>query len=346
MIKKIILFGVFFLTGIIINAQENIHIDAGSARLDFFGYGQATYDVKDVGGAKTNAAKVLRVILMTDVHITPKMDFFLMVDAASNDSKKVMHEYWGSYKFNDALKVKFGQYKTDFTIENPISPTVMGNIDFHEGVAYLAGMYGDSVYGNLAGRDFGLTLSGDFLKNKDGRYLFSYSAGLFNGTGMNISENNNQKDFIGRLDYRPTKQIMLSTSTYLGTGCAMADDKYGKFKTGENYKRQRWAAGVEAKLDLMYLRTEYLRGWNAGTPSQGVYAESWLHILPKYKIDLVLDYEYFDKNIHINDATRNYMAGLQWWVHKQCRISSLFQYKDPTMGERTRRFVTQFQLRF
>ena len=222
----------------------------------------------------------------------------------------------------------------------------MGNIYFHDCVLYLAGVAGDPVQGNFVGRDFGLTLSGSFLKAKDGHKKFAYAAGLFNGTGINQKENNTQKDLILKLDYLPVKNLTISASTYLGTGHAIADDPYGKFLKDDNYSRRRMAVGLEARTAPLYLRSEYLRGWNAGTPSQGLYAEAWLHVLPKYNFDVVLDYEYFDKNIHLFDATRNYMAGVQWWFHKKCRISSLFQVKNPAVGDNTSKWVTQLQLRF
>ena len=330
-------------------AQEDIHIDVGNARLDFMGYGLSTYTVEDAEGEKSNGFKVEKIILMTNVRINPKLDFFLMLDAASQDSKKLLHEYWGQYKFHEALKVKFGQYKIPFTLENPISPTDVGNIYFHDGMRYMVGVAGDPVYGNYVGRDFGLTISGSAFPAADGHNQFTYYAGVFNGSGMNQKENNTQKDIIFRADYNPTKNITLSTSAYLGTGHAIANDPYGQFAEGADYKRQRWAIGAEANTEPLYLRTEYIRGWNEGTPMQSVYAEAWLRLfrLPKQqKIDVVLDYEYFDKNVFLKDATRNYMGGLQWWFHKQCRISSLFQLKDPINGDITRRWVTQLQLRF
>lgn len=329
--------------------QEDIHIDVGNARLDLMGYGLSTYTVEDNGGEKTNGFKVEKIILMANARITPKLDFFLMFDGAAQDTKKILHEYWGQYKFHDAFVVKFGQYKMPFTIENPISPTEVGNIYFHDGMRYMVGVAGDPVYGNLVGRDFGLTVSGSAFPAADGHKYLTYYAGVFNGSGMNQAENNTQKDVILRADYNPTKDITVSTSAYLGTGHAIADDPYGCFKTGDDYKRQRWAIGVEANTAPLYLRSEYIRGWNDGTPMHSVYAEAWLRLfkLPKKQnLDVVLDYEYFDKNIFISDATRNYTAGLQWWFHKQCRISSLFQLKDPIEGNITRRWVTQLQLRF
>ena len=330
-------------------AQDDlIHVDAGDMRFTLEGYGQVNYNVKDDGGEKSNQFELSRVILMMNAQVTKKLNFYVMTDVASKQSDKVLNEYWGQMKFSDQLAVKVGQYKTPFSLENPISPTVMGNIFFHDGVCYMAGIKGDAAYGNFSGRDFGVTLSGKALKARDGHYLMGYSAGIFNGSGMNQSENNSQKDLVLRLDYMPLSVVTLSASAYLGTGHALVDDQYGQFLKDSDYKRQRMAVGLEAKLKRLYLRSEYLRGWTEGTPSQCAYAEAWVHLNRKLGLDLVLDYEYFDRNIHVADDTRNYMCGLQWWFHKRCRISSLYQLKDQSagLGSTFHQWVTQLQLRF
>lgn len=329
---------------------QGITVQSGDLKFCLQGYGQANYNIKDTNDETTNKFEIARVILMPDLQLTPKLNFFAMIDIAAKSSDRYMHEYWGQYNFCDAFKVKFGQSKIPFSIENPLAPILVGNVFFHEGLIYLAGIGGDPTYGNFVGRDLGLSVSGDVFKSENGYHHVSYSIGVFNGSGMNQVENNNQKDLVMKLDFKPCKNITLSTSTYLGTGHAIADDPYGQFAKDDDYKRQRWAIGVEADLKQFYLRSEYLRGWNEGTPSQSAYAEAWLKLIKlkkqKQSIDLVLDYEYFDRNILQNNITRNYMAGVQWWFYKLCRLSSLFQFKDPLDGNTTRCWVTQMQLAF
>ena len=99
-----------------VNAQtdENIHIDAGNMRFTLEGYGQANYNVADDGNEQTNAFELSRVIFMLNASITPKLNMFTMIDVASKTSEKVLHEYWGNYKFCDELSVKLGQYKTHY----------------------------------------------------------------------------------------------------------------------------------------------------------------------------------------------------------------------------------------
>lgn len=330
-----------------VKAQDGLQFKSGDMLFRFSGYGQANYNVTNVDGEKeTNAFELSRVILMPQIIITPKLNFFMMIDVATKKSDMLLHEYWGSYTFNDAFSVKVGQYKTHYSIENLMSPTAVGNIFFHDGMAYLAGCGGDPLYGSLVGRDFGVTVSGKFLDAADGHKYLGYAAGVFNGSGINKSENNTQKDVVVKLDYMPTKDVTVSASTYLGTGHALGSDYNKGVVAGDDYSRQRIAAGFEANLKPLYLRSEYLRGWDNKTPAQSAYAELWLHVLPKHNLDVILDYEYFDSNIELKQFTRNYMAGIQWWFHKQCRISSLYQFKDPCSGRISRKWVTQLQLRF
>lgn len=343
----LIVFNLMFATGVL---AQGVTVQSGDLKFDLQGYGQANYNVKNTDDETTNKFELTRVILMPNLQLTPKLNLFAMIDIASKSSDKYMHEYWGQYRFCDAFKVKFGQGKIPFSIENPLAPIAVGNIFFHEGLAYLAGIGGDASYGNFVGRDFGLSVGGDLFKSDKGYHHLSYSVGVFNGSGMNQAENNNQKDFAAKIDYKPCRNLTFSTSTYLGTGYAIADDQYGQFCKDDDYKRQRWAIGVEVNTNQFYLRSEYLRGWNEGTPSQSAYAEAWLKLIKlkkqKQSIDLVLDYEYFDRNILQKNLTRNYLVGVQWWLYKMCRLSSLFQYKDSPDGNNSRCWVTQLQLVF
>lgn len=179
-----------FATGVL---AQGVTVQSGDLKFNLQGYGQANYNVKNTNDETTNKFELTRVILMPNLQLTPKLNFFAMIDIASKSSDKYMHEYWGQYRFCDAFKVKFGQGKIPFSIENPLAPIAVGNIFFHEGLAYLVGIGGDASYGNFVGRDLGLSVGGDLFKSDKGYHHLSYSVGVFNGSGMNQAENNNQK---------------------------------------------------------------------------------------------------------------------------------------------------------
>ena len=166
----------------------NIHI--GPSKLTLFGYAQTQFDMTMVGPETKNSFSMTRIILMANAELTRKLSFFLMIDAASTQAAKHLHEYYAQYAFMPELKVRVGQFKTPYTLENIISPTLLGNVNLNEGTRYMAGVAGDPLYGNYVGRDLGAMVTGDAIKARDGHYYLNYSLGLFNGAGMNLRDNN------------------------------------------------------------------------------------------------------------------------------------------------------------
>ncbi len=322
------------------NNPHPLNISFGQTKLSLFGYAQSTYAVENKSHKTTNGFEVQRIILMSQLDINKHLGFFIMYDA--NSAK--LHEYWVKYTFAPELEIRIGQMKQPFTLENLMPPTLLSVVRMNQSVAYLAGIAGDPCFGNWVGRDAGIMLTGSLLPH-NGRRLLQYNLGVFNGAGMNQKENNNQKDVIGMLNYMPTKNITLSTSFILGTGHALADNVYGAFKAGDNYKRNRWSAGVEAKTKPAYLRGEWLQGNDGGIHSRGGYADAEIHIAKK--LDIIADYNYLQKNNDIKESTTHtYTGGLQYWLYKQCRIQTEFSYAKQVDGPASRLWITQFQVAF
>ncbi len=335
-------------------AQYNsLNLEIGLSKLRLFGYAQSTYYYNRTAGVDKNALDIQRVILMADAHLTRRLSFFLMYDAVKSE----MHEYYAQYEIAPFMKLRVGQYKQPFTLESILSPTYMSTIQYDPSVLYLAGIATDPLMGNNVARDAGVMLTGDFLNNGE-RDLFNYSIGVFNGPGMNIKENNNQKDVSGMLQYKPTKNIMLEGSFLVGTGHALSPSPFGLFPEGYNYSRHRWNVGVEAKLSPLYLRAEYIQGYDGGVHSRGGYVNVLYRIFKN--CDLMLNWDNLDKNTHTSRADQQalydasgfvtrlntYTTGVQWWFHKRCRLQGQFIYTKPRVGEISREFITQLQIVF
>lgn len=330
----------------------NIHI--GPSKLTLFGYAQTQFDMTKTGPETKNSFSMTRIILMANAELTRKLSFFLMIDAASTQAAKHLHEYYAQYAFMPELKVRVGQFKTPYTLENIISPTLLGNVNINEGTRYMSGIAGDPLYGNYAGRDLGAMITGDAIKARDGHYYLNYSVGVFNGAGMNLRDNNKHKDVAAKLNVLPTKDITLSGSFIVGKGNAQVSDMFGTIAQGENYTRNRWSVGAEVNWRPLKLRTEYMGGKNGPVKNRAFYAELWCRL---YRgLDLVLDYDYLDKNTALSkearDAfplwtrTNNYLVGLQYWVYKKCRISTQYVFSDRNTGPDTKAWITQFQIAF
>ena len=323
------------------------------ARLVLNGYGQSVYQFSSTPQGERNDFQVQRAILIGNAMVGKRLRAMVMVDVAATRADRHLHEYYLEYKFDDALKLRAGQYKQPFMLENIYIPTILGAVNMTEGTKYMAGIAGDPLQGNMVGRDLGLMVSGNAFKQKDGHHLLSYSLGVFNGAGLNQRDNNKAKDLIGMVQVFPTKNWQLTSSFILGRGHALTASPYGDIAEGADYSRKRWSVGTEWKPEPLSLRSEFTLGWNGKVRSRAFYAEAWIKTFPR--LDVVLNYDYLNRNTNrfgplVTDATslttNNYTIGLQYWLWRRCRIASQYVLSHPEAGKNSHLWVTQFQFEF
>lgn len=323
--------------------------------LQFMGYAQAHYDYTSEDGKSVNDFNLRRVILMAKAQFTPRLWAFIMVDAANTTYAKHLQEYYAQYDFAPQFKLRMGQFKQPFMLENIISVASLSALNLNESTRYFAAIAGDPLYGNMAGRDLGLMATGDLFRARDGHYYVNYSAGVFNGAGLNVRDNNKHKDFVAMLNVRPTASLTISASCIAGKGNARDESIFNPDVTaGEDYSRNRWSTGVEFKHRILNVRGEWAWGKDRKVKSTGGYVEAVIHTLPK--LDLVLDYDYINRNTALSraeqellpSATRssNYLVGLQYWIYKRCRVASQYIYSDRYTGPDAHQWVTQVQVAF
>ena len=97
-----------------------------TSRITFNGYAQGGWSHQDPNGVKTNAYNLKRTLLWAKARITDRWSFLFMHDFSS-----VVQEFYTDYRFtNDkALTARLGQFKHSYTMENPLSPTMLELID-------------------------------------------------------------------------------------------------------------------------------------------------------------------------------------------------------------------------
>ena len=233
-------------------------------RLTLEGYAQVAYSYDDTEGAKANTFEVKRAILMVRGKITDKWSCYFMYNFAN--TSRVLEAYT-EYKFLPELTVRIGEFKTMFSLENPMSPCSLELINCNsQAVNYLAGYDGsDPLYGSHTGRDLGLMVYGDLFDK-----LITYHVALMNGQGINRKDGNNQKDIVGSLLVNPLSWLSVGGSFIKGKGCAVAISNINPdIKVGDSYTRNRWAAGLKIKLKQFDLRSEYLAGKDGNVKSDG-----------------------------------------------------------------------------
>ena len=219
-----------------------------TSRITLNGYAQGGWSYQDINGQKVNSYNLKRTLLWAKARITDRWSFLFMHDFSS-----VPQEFYTDYRVtkDNTLTVRLGQFKHSYTMENPMSPTQLELIDvYSQAVLYLAGEGPDPLNGVNYGRDQGLMVFGDLFKN-----VLHYELALMSGQGINRKDNNNQKDFIAKLELRPMDGLRIVGSGYLGTGNATRPHLIVKENTKKHVqpafvlngwvvKTARWAAAV------------------------------------------------------------------------------------------------------
>jgi len=306
-----------------------------TSRITLNGYAQGGWSYQNPNGKAQNAYNLKRTLLWAKARITDRWSFMFMHDFSS-----VVQEFYTDYRVSkgNELTVRLGQFKHSYTMENPLSPTQLELIDvYSQAVLYLAGEGPDPLNGVNYGRDMGLEVYGDLANG-----LLHYNLALMSGQGINRKDQNNQKDFIAKLELRPVDGFRVVASGYLGTGCAVGTAAWNPdINVGDNYKRNRYSIGAEYKT-LPYtgskykearpasVRAEWLGGQDGKVGSRGGYVTTTIPVVDA--LDVVASGETFDRNTKVEgwDQT-NLTIGLQYWFYKKCRMQ--LQYTRCMCGD-------------
>ncbi len=285
----------------------------------FSGYGMVQYQASDKDGAESNAfnLRLVRMALEGRAH----EDFYWKVqmqingntydpDKSSTDIRLVdLFGEWQKYEF---FKVKAGQFKRPFTFENPMHPITQGFMSYSQNVSKLAG-FSDRCGGNASnGRDIGVQIQGDLLKNAEGRNLLHYQVGVFNGEGINQKDKDNRKDIIGGMWVMPVKGMRIGAFGWTGS------------RAGVGEKNRYALSGEYAQNDWTF-RTEYIhsQGWNAAHTSDkadGIYA---LCIAPiqKNKMHVKARYDLYREAKEWGQSKTMYEVGADYMFTKNLQIN-------------------------
>lgn len=155
----------------------------------------------------TDTFTVRRARPIVEGTIGKDLDFYIMPDFGSGSASLV--DAYGEYKLSKAFKVRGGKFKAPFGLERLQSDAVSNFTEI-------------GLPSNLApNREVGFQLSGDVLGDTS-----SYAVGIFNGsadlastTGQD-TDNNSDKDVVGRIFVQPFKNNGPDLAKGLGVGVA------------------------------------------------------------------------------------------------------------------------------
>ena len=180
-------------------AERKEHPVAASLRFKLSGYMQTRYTN---GVGTTNPFEFRRARVALDGSLAPKVAYKVQIDAVKSP---VLLDARLDYSLRPYAKVTVGQFKVPFSQENLVSSRDM--IPIERSLVGLSLVPGRDTGNN--GRDIGLQLGGSVTRS-DGRPLFDYAVGVFNGAGISRRDDNRRKDGAARLVVYPFAGLSLA----------------------------------------------------------------------------------------------------------------------------------------
>jgi hypothetical protein len=227
-----------------------------------------------------------------------------------------------------AIGFRIGQFLVPFSLESS-SPT--RDIDMVNRSAVVDALAPGRDIG-ASGRDVGAVLYGSYS-------IAEYSAGLFNGSGLNKADTDSHKDLSGRVVLRPFKLLSFGASIYRG--------KLESTPGGPLVTRNK--EGIEATIVLMAfsLKSEYIHAVDDTVSKAGWYVQAGVFAVPG-KLQALLRYDHLDLDRAAPDDAKSVAtAGVTWFIRGATKLQVNYElHRLEAGGKEKSGLLAQFQAAF
>lgn len=332
--------------------------------IKFSGYVMSQFQASDQEYKESNSFNIRMVRMALEGRLM--QDFYWKVQIQANGntsdlgSSPRMVDAFAEWQKYDAFKIKAGQFKRPFSFENPMHPITQGFMGYAQGISKLSG-FSDRVGEHASnGRDIGVQIQGDFLKNEAGRNLVHYQIGVFNGQGTNQKDVDQRKDIIGGAWVMPIKGLRIGafgwTGSYARKGTWKLVDEnhqtiysdpekknpvYTKDSKVRSLSMNRYAFSVEYAANDWTVRSEYIHSqgygfeksmssgketdcsinYAAGDKADGFYALMIAPVVSK-KLYAKARYDLYRPRAEWSTSKTNYEIGANYWIGKSIMIGA------------------------
>ena len=265
------------------SAQENTPKLSVLSDIKFSGYVMSQYQYTGQDSKESNSFNIRMVRMALDGRLMK--DFYwkvqLQVNGNTSDlgSSPRMVDAFAEWQKYEAFKIKAGQFKRPFTFENPMHPITQGFMGYSQNVSKLAGFSDRTGEHASNGRDIGVQIQGDLIKNAAGRNLLHYQVGVFNGQGTNRKDVDQRKDVIGGIWVSPVKGLRIGAFGWTGSSARkgtwdvtdanhnVVKNEDGSVKTHSGVRslsKNRYAFSAEYAANDWTVRSEYIHSQGYG----------------------------------------------------------------------------------
>ena len=252
--------------------KTRIELPAWVKNIKFSGYGMLQYQGQDPEGNHSNSFKLRLARFILDGKIGD-FDWRAQIQGtnATGPGQPTVQlvDLYAEWRRFPEFKVRAGQFKRCFTFENPTHPITQGWRSYADVINKLSAFGDRTGERSSGGRDIGIQVAGDLIPNANGRKIFHYQVGVYNGEGVNESDKDNRKDIIAGAWVMPIKGVRIGVFGWTGSRGAMLDPLTGEKRSVE---KNRYCISAEYDLNEYTFRAEYIhsQGWGAASPGNNV----------------------------------------------------------------------------
>jgi len=317
----IFILSLFLLHGIICAQEdEDKPVSAGSL-LNLSGYVQTMYSS---GEDSIDGFRIRRARLKLKGEILKNLHYNLQIDAVKSPC---LIDATVEFPFSPLANLVFGQFKVPFSLENLTSSSSLDTINRSQTVDKLCP--GRDI--RASGRDIGLAVNGQF-KNLE------YTLGIFNGSGINQQDNNENKDISARMVFSPFESLSLGISHYNG--------RYSPEEGAESVLKKRTGLETSAVIGRFSLKSEIVFARDADINKAGWYFQGGF--FPSKPIQMVIRYDSLDRDTAADgDRISVLTFGLNYFFSKKTKLQVNYEFH----GEEENKIsndvlLAQFQIGF
>ena len=342
------------------SAQENTPKLSVLSDIKFSGYVMSQYQYTDQDSKESNSFNIRMVRMALEGRLMK--DFYwkvqLQVNGNTSDlgSSPRMVDAFAEWQKYEAFKIKAGQFKCPFTFENPMHPITQGFMGYSQNVSKLAGFSDRTGEHASNGRDIGVQIQGDLIKNAAGRNLLHYQVGVFNGQGTNHKDVDQRKDVIGGIWVSPVKGLRIGAFGWTGSSARkgtwdvtdanhnVVKNEDGSVKTQKGVRslsKNRYAFSAEYAANDWTVRSEYIHSqgygftksltsgketdcnvnYAAGDQADGFYALMIAPVISK-KLYAKARYDLYRPRAEWGTSRTQYEIGANYWIGKYIMIGA------------------------
>ena len=342
------------------SAQENTPKLSVLSDIKFSGYVMSQYQYSDQDSKESNSFNIRMVRMALEGRLMK--DFYwkvqLQVNGNTSDlgSSPRMVDAFAEWQKYEAFKIKAGQFKRPFTFENPMHPITQGFMGYSQNVSKLAGFSDRTGEHASNGRDIGVQIQGDLIKNAAGRNLLHYQVGVFNGQGTNHKDVDQRKDVIGGIWVSPVKGLRIGAFGWTGSSARkgtwdvtdanhnVVKNEDGSVKTHSGVRslsKNRYAFSAEYAANDWTVRSEYIHSqgygftksltsgketdcnvnYAAGDQADGFYALMIAPVISK-KLYAKARYDLYRPRAEWGTSRTQYEIGTNYWIGKSIMIGA------------------------